>query len=92
MESTFARYAERHNLLVQLFNSKFAPTVKPTPRVLKSWKSKLPVKLEHVANLDDDQHPLLCRYDKRHFAYHQLFQKLNDGADKPYISLKLARL
>ena len=89
VESTFTRYAELANLLVQLFNSKFEPKSKATTKAIEKLEEQIAGQLEHVANLDDDR--IIRRFVDMINATLRTnyFQKLSDGADKPYISFKI---
>ncbi|MBU2204846.1 MAG: NAD-glutamate dehydrogenase, partial [Gammaproteobacteria bacterium] len=89
VESTFTRYAELANLLVQLFNSKFEPKSKATAKTIEKLEEQITSQLEHVANLDDDR--IIRRFVDMINATLRTnyFQKLSDGADKPYISFKI---
>ncbi|MEH8019165.1 NAD-glutamate dehydrogenase [Rheinheimera muenzenbergensis] len=89
VESTFTRYAELANLLVQLFNSKFEPKSKATAKTIEKLEEQITSQLEHVANLDDDR--IIRRFVDMINATLRTnyFQKLADGADKPYISFKI---
>ena len=89
VESTFTRYAELANLLVQLFNSKFEPKSKASAKAIEKLEEQIAGQLEHVANLDDDR--IIRRFVDMINATLRTnyFQKLSDGADKPYISFKI---
>ena len=89
VESTFGRYAELANLLVQLFNSKFDPKSKSTAKAIEKLEEQINSQLENVANLDDDR--IIRRFVNMINATLRTnyFQKLSDGADKPYISFKI---
>ncbi|HEY0922370.1 NAD-glutamate dehydrogenase [Rheinheimera pacifica] len=89
VESTFARYAELANLLVQLFNSKFDPKSKASSKVADKLEEQIASQLENVANLDDDR--IVRRFVDMIKATLRTnyFQKNAEGNDKPYISFKI---
>lgn len=88
VESTFGRYPLLANLLVKLFNTKFA-LENNSVTAAEKLHSEILAQLEHVANLDDD------RIIRRFLAIIQAivrtnyFQQAADGTDKPYISFKV---
>ncbi len=88
VESTFGRYPLLANLLVKLFNTKFALENNSQADADK-LHTEILAQLENVANLDDD------RIIRRFLAIIQAivrtnyFQKAADGTDKPYISFKV---
>jgi glutamate dehydrogenase len=88
VESTFGRYPLLANLLVKLFNAKFALDNASAAEAEK-LNTEILAQLENVANLDDD------RIIRRFLAIIQAivrtnyFQKAADGTDKPYISFKV---
>ncbi|MBY0417979.1 MAG: NAD-glutamate dehydrogenase, partial [Pararheinheimera sp.] len=88
VESTFGRYPALANLLVKLFNSKFALDSNNQAEA-ETLHGEILAQLENVANLDDD------RIIRRFLAIIQAivrtnyFQKAADGSDKPYISFKV---
>ncbi len=88
VESTFGRYPVLANLLVKLFNAKFALDSN-NPAEAEKLQAEIMAQLENVANLDDD------RIIRRFLAIIQAivrtnyFQKAADGSDKPYISFKV---
>jgi glutamate dehydrogenase len=89
VESTFTRYAELANLLVQLFNSKFDPISKVNAKAIEKLEEQINSSLEHVANLDDDR--IVRRFVDMINATLRTnyFQKSAQGTDKPYISFKI---
>ncbi|QBL09328.1 NAD-glutamate dehydrogenase [Rheinheimera sp. D18] len=89
VESTFTRYAELANLLVQLFNSKFDPSAKDGAAVSAKLEDKIAAALENVANLDDDR--IIRRYVDMINAIVRTnyFQKSAQGTEKSYISFKI---
>ncbi len=54
-KSTFGRYPVLANLLVKLFNAKFALENTECRPMLKTLNTEILAQLENVANLDDDR-------------------------------------
>ncbi|MDX3774771.1 NAD-glutamate dehydrogenase [Chromatiaceae bacterium AAb-1] len=89
VENTLARYTELANLLVQLFNKKFSPKARTTPKVIEKLEEQIITQLDQVANLDDDR--IIRRFIDMINATLRTnyFQKDGQGNDKPYISFKM---
>ncbi|HSG52894.1 MAG TPA: NAD-glutamate dehydrogenase [Rheinheimera sp.] len=89
VESAFARYAELAKLVVQLFNQKFDPSIKPNAKATEKLEEQIAAALENVVNLDDDR--IVRRFVDMINATLRTnyFQKSVQGDDKPYISFKI---
>ncbi|MDN3651382.1 NAD-glutamate dehydrogenase [Thalassotalea ponticola] len=89
IESTFTRYPNFAELLVQLFNLKFDPKGKSTQKAITKVVETIETSLDAVASLDDDR--IIRRYVEIMNATMRTnyYQKDEQGVDKSYMSFKL---
>ncbi|MCH8536463.1 MAG: NAD-glutamate dehydrogenase [Alkalimonas sp.] len=89
IESTFGRYPQLARLIVQLFNGKFSPTETLSAKAIDKLEQDISEQLEHVANLDDDR--IIRRFVEvvNAILRTNYFQPDQQGAEKPYISMKI---
>ncbi|REL27161.1 NAD-glutamate dehydrogenase [Thalassotalea euphylliae] len=89
VEDTFSRYPNLAELLVKLFNLRFAPAAKRTDKAVNKLLDEIEQSLDTVANLDDDR--IIRRFVEMINATIRTnyFQKDGSKQDKSYISFKI---
>ena len=89
VEETLGRYPEIATLLVNMFNRKFSPKLKPSEKAVDKLRQEIIDRLELVANLDDDR--IIRAYVDMIGATLRtnFFQKNEAGDEKDYTSFKI---
>ena len=89
VEDTFARYPNIAELLIKLFNLRFAPDAKRTDKIINKVLDEIEQSLDTVANLDDDR--IIRRFVEMINATIRTnyFQSDASGNEKSYISFKI---
>ncbi|NMP15529.1 NAD-glutamate dehydrogenase [Thalassotalea sp. Y01] len=89
IESTFTRYPNFAELLVNLFQMKFDPKAKTSDKAIQKVLDTIEASLDSVASLDDDR--IIRRYVEIINATMRTnyFQANAEGQDKSYVSFKL---
>ncbi|OUS30775.1 NAD-glutamate dehydrogenase [Thalassotalea sp. 42_200_T64] len=89
IESTFTRYPNFADLLIELFELKFTPNSKSTAKAVAKVMDNIEHSLDNVASLDDDR--IIRRYVELINATVRTnyFQSNEQGKDKTYISFKM---
>lgn len=89
IEDTFSRYPSLAELLIELFNLIFDPTVKRNEKAINKITENIESSLDTVANLDDDR--IIRRFVEiiQATLRTNFFQKNSTDGDKSYISFKI---